>query len=290
MLFDDEEVSGRRVVSRSRKLGRESSALLKLSRVGGGSGGARAAVAVLVITLVAASAVLCWFGLQSLSRVLFSENNRFVIRHLVIDSGPVVKAERIREYTQIREGMNLFKVNIQEVRSKLLTLSPNIRDMEVSRHLPGTLRMNVMERVPLARIGGRVEFVVDDEGCVFVPSIHLAELPLISGYSVQVQPGARVKGMALAALELLDVCRDAKVDLAVKMVDVHNRDFLVVMVMCGDQQKRVDLSWEGMGDGTASGHSALLEKLGWIVKTLQTGEGRQHAILDATYENMIVGK
>jgi len=292
MWFRDIELSGRSLRGGELKFGRQPSwkmhSRLNMRR---GTGGARTAVFVLVPIILVAGGALLWWGARWAGRRLYSENDRFAIRCLEITGGPVITAELIREYTGIREGMNLFKVDIGKIRAKFLERAPNVRAMRISRYLPGTLRIEVAERHPLARIGRRGSLVADRDGYVFGIRSGLRALPSIEGYrDAHLKPGSRLRGAALAALEVLAMCDNPKLGLRVRAVEVDRDEYLVVSVSVGRPVTRVQLAWPGMGQGTRESQAHLLARLKGIRETLVSEEGRGLSELDATFGDRIYGR
>ena len=242
---------------------------------------------------VALLAVLAagWVTLHVAGEKLFSKNPRFKIAHLDFRGGATLSAERIKEYTQIREGMNLFEIDINKRRSEFLKRAPNIRAMTISRRLPDTLRIEVMERDPLARMGYRGHLVVDREGHLFGKGNRAQRLPVIIGYSEkELRPGQRVGGIMFAALELLEACDDPRVELAIDSVDVSDPGALSVLMLRGGLRKQVPLKWDDMGKRSRDSMAALYKKLGWVRDTWDTPRGQRSTRLNATYDGQVVAE
>jgi len=289
MWFDDEETSGKRLLSRKRNARR--APILKVNtrlRVQKKTKMYRIAVFVLVPAVIAAASVLLWFGVCMAGRLLFSSNDRFRIVNLEIKEGEVITGDLIREYTRISEGMNLFEFDIGNIRDAFLRRSPNVKSMEISRYLPDTLKIEVVERTPLARIGWRGHLVTDREGFVFGFRSGLRGLPVITGYRARnLRPGRRVGGMALAALEVLDACDNPTLGINVESVETGNADYLVLRL---SDRKSVKLSWDKMGRMTRESRRLLRGKLGRLARTLQSEHGRRLTKIDATLDNRIYAR
>lgn len=289
MWFNDEEMSRRGKFKGKRTLSRNP--ILNVNVRLSDRRRARAyrvIIIVLVPLLIGAVVFLLRFGLRMTGGLLFSRNDRFTITNLDIKGGAAINSDLIREYTQISEGMNLFGFNIRKVREKFLRSAPNARSMEIVRVLPDTLRIEVVERVPLARIGRRECLVVDSAGCVFGLRSRLYELPVITGYGNRnLRPGDRVDGMALAAIEVLEVCENPGIGLPVAGIDVRNRDYLVVRLPDGKSGR---LSWEGMGEKASESREKLIAKLRKWVWALKTEKGKQSSEFDLTFPGRIYSR
>jgi hypothetical protein len=293
MWFEDEKISGRGLFSKRRGNRRRNPILMVNPRSGTKRRAQWTQTAVYFFTPLALLAVVAavWIALHVAGRRLFSENSRFKIAQLDFHGGGTLSAELIREYTQIREGMNLFDIDINTIRSDFLSRAPNVRAMTISRHLPDTIRIEVMERDPLARMGYRGHLVVDRDGHLFGKGRRARPLPVIIGYSDNdLQPGKRVGGIVFAALELLEVCDDPVVELVVDSVDVSNTEALTVLMRRGGVVKRVSIKWDDMGLRTDASQAALYKKLGRVRSVWDRPEGRQSARLNATYEGQVVGE
>lgn len=289
MWFDDEEVSGRRRFKGKRTLSRNP--ILNVNVYLSDKRRARAyrvGVIVLLPTLIIAVGALLWFGLRSAGELLFSENDRFIITNLDIKGGVVITSDLIREYTQISEGMNLFGFDISKVRQEFLQRAPNVKSIKIIRYLPDTLKIEVIERVPLAAIGRRGYLVADSEGCVFGLRTRSRTMPVITGYSSRgLRPGSKIQGMGLAAIEVLDICESPEIGLRVVHIDVGNRKFLIVYLSNG---KLGRLAWDSMGEMTEESRRKLLVKLHEWKRALQTESGMGSKEFDLTFAGRIYGR
>lgn len=229
--------------------------------------GALAVVAVALAGLVWAGAM----GSSALAAALFQKNGRFEIRHLALHSSGRLTPEHLRHYASLSEGLNLFSVDLAEVRRKLEEV-PLIGRAEIQRRLPDTLVVNVTERVALARVQqlGQPALPVDREGHLMSPPASPV-LPLVTGIAerglapggVIRQPGAR------DALLLLDLHDNARLAGTVQIASVDASDptqliltlqtggkvlmardqlerrlgVLAAMIREGDRSGRGDLIW-----------------------------------------------
>lgn len=288
MWFDEEDTN---LEKRLFFLKRKRRKLLNVSmRVGGKANpparkvglAAAVAAAVLVALLLAA------YGLCQAGQFFFSQNSRFTVRNLIITEGPVLKADRIKEYMQLSEGMNLFGLNITRTRRDFLAHLPNVRKVEIVRELPDTLRISVEERDPVARIGKRSYLVADREGWLFQLRTGASHLPVVSGLPESgLSPGSNLVGSATLALDVLNACRDAGLPLTVQEIDVSQADFVTLFLRDGLVSKEVILAWKEMGKGSADSRKDLVRRLQQVITILQTEEGRRRAKIDATLEHFV---
>jgi len=261
----------------------------RVSHYRGGGGRHRLAALILVPVTLAAAAVLALLGLNRLGSLLFASNPRFAIRRLVIDEGAVVTRELIQEWTNVREGMNLFGFDAGDVRENVLLRAPNVRSMEIVRLLPDTVFIRVEERLPLARVGTRGQFAADREGMLFA-GVPLQRLPVIEGYPPEhVRPGVRLEGLALAALELIELCDEPRLGVRIASVAVNRPDHLLARILYEERERTVKLSWDGMGTGGPRSREGLERRLGEALGAFRSETGRQVSQLDATFPGKAYG-
>lgn len=174
------------------------------SRVTGG----RVAVAVFALAVMAGVVALVWMGFTYAGKRLFSANPVYTIERLEIAGDSDVVSYFIREKKKIREGTNLFAFDLEAVREEFLRqrFASKYKSMQISRELPGTLKIQVAERVPVARLPGGGGLVADATGFVFGLGKGRQALPLLLGLAESPLPGERLKGNARDAVALVDLC------------------------------------------------------------------------------------
>jgi len=288
MWFKDTPVLSESSGSRRKRRHTEVVHLNARLKRGKGKGFRLTGVAIAASSVAAGLAIclLIWFGLLFMGKVLFSNNDAFVIKKVDIKGSAMITENLVREYTQVREGMNLFQVDIGRIRSDFLRRAPSVKSMEISRILPDTLNMEITERMPLARLGWRGPLVVDRKGVVFVVKGRSSHLPVISGYQgAGPRPGARLRGIALAALEVLDVSDDyPALGMGIEAIEVDKKEDLTVRL---SDRKSALLAWDEMGMMTSVSRDNLLEKLGKLSVSMRSEEGRKRSMFDATLDGPI---
>lgn len=292
MWLDSETVSGTRLLA-SRRRARRRTTLRVTARM---SRDRRAAVrwgigAAIAAPLLAGVSVLLWFGLRAAGRGAFARNPRFVIQRLEIEAGEVMHAGLVKEFTRIDVGTNLFAVNTGELRKAFLARAPNVQSIRFYRFLPDRMRIEITERVPLARVGRLGHLVASGDGHVFGLRAGLSRLPILSGYpGARLRPGNRLSGAARAAVQVLAACEDPELGIRIREIDVSRTDYLMVFLEGHGGVRRMDLNWDGMGSETRASRAAMTERLRWASQVLHSEKGRRQSRLDATYADMIVGQ
>lgn len=77
---------------------------------------------------------------------------------------------------------------------------PGVANARADRSLPGTVVIEVTERMPLARLDGRPALVSDVEGVLF-PYDRERALPTLAGWKARARAGARLDAASRAVLE-----------------------------------------------------------------------------------------
>jgi len=285
MLFDDEDVSGRRL-SPSRKRRRRGKSVLNVkARLAVKQKDRMIRVGVLVMAPVALAAVvaLTWWGGRTAGRLLFSRNDRFRVAQLEIVDGQIITEALIREYTGLREGMNLFEPDIGAIRRKFLRHTPVVRSMSISRHLPGTLHIEITERQPIGRLGRRRHLVVDEDGFVFGQRYQQNHIPIITGTEEQgLRPGNSLDGLALDAVRVLALCRRSGLDQDIVVVEIDTRgsfsgrEDALRLYLAGHTS--VDLWWDRRKPGGEENLDGLLDRLVFLRSVLKRAEREGHAL------------
>jgi len=255
-----------------------------------GGGLSPAAIALIAAVSVVAGVALIWIVLVEIGRVLYSENPRFNIATLEIRGGRILTREMVKEFTGIREGMNMFAFSLRKVRRDFLNKVPFARRMSISRTLPDTLVIDIEEREAIAKIGSKDgALVADRDGSLFLLRSRREDLPVITGYADEPKAGSALNGMALAALDAIEACGDPRLLLRVEAVDVSAPDHLKLTVACDGARKEVLLAWKGMESRSEEARQTVFRKLCRVAEILQTPEGKKYPKLNAMFDGDVRG-
>jgi POTRA domain, FtsQ-type len=216
-----------------------------------------------VMSLAAALTVgLVVFGgyraFQCFVQSAFTENTRYNIGSIQVENDGGLTREDILALAGVREGQNLYAVNLGAIRAALES-NPVIRHAEIYRVLPDKLRIVVSERVATAQFFTRARYdtatrrvlappmgyLIGSDGVVmkpvnpYAPSKDMARLPLISG----VEPGEIKLGQPLGGaqfqggLNLIRLCEapDLAPLLDYERIDLSRKDSLVMVTRHGGQ-------------------------------------------------------
>jgi cell division protein FtsQ len=209
------------------------------------------------------ASVFIWglfLALQTGYQSLFSRNDAYSIANVVIETtGQVIRKDQVISHLRLRRGMNLLALDLAQVRKDLEQM-PMIHRAEVSRELPDTLVLRILERVPIANVSsthGSRRYQIDRYGVVMdllsyarkadEVRTRLETLPRIVGVSAADLKIGRVlntREMALA-IELIQKLdqNDLGVSLELASINVSHRNTLVLNTTDGST---IRVNGEGM--------------------------------------------
>ncbi len=177
----------------------------------------RVLVFVSQLALAIGVSVAVYFGAREGARRFFFENPDYQLNTIDVQTDGTLQREQILKVGDLREGENIFKVNLGRVHDRLQQL-PQIDEVQVERKLPAEIDIHVVERKPVAWITDEKQiadpfasdaaFLVDGRGVLMKEKKLLPEylgLPLILGCaSESLEAGKVVESFeAKAALDLL---------------------------------------------------------------------------------------
>ena len=217
------------------------------------NGRPRGLALVIALAVIVALAVGVKFGFDQMIRVY---DEQCVIRNMSeqveITSGKMVHPSTIAEELGLKVGANLATIDFRRKGEEIIAKVPNLRAIRITRRLPDRVVVDAEERVPIARMGlvgnksvtGRV---VDAEGMVFICQRGTQMLPTIrEPQAPGTKKGEKVRGRILAALRLIEACREPEfLELGLLEVDASRRDFLIATL--GNYSK-VKICWDEMDE------------------------------------------
>src|SRR5213596_1712316 len=169
------------------------------------------------VILVAALCGAAYLGMREAARRLFFENPDFQLKTIELQTDGTLQREQVLKEADLREGENIFSVNLASVRDRIQQL-PQADEVEVVRKIPSEIDIRIVERKPVAWITSETEindpfasdaaFLVGARGVLMKQKKLLPEylgLPLIVGCSSESLEAGKVveSPEAKTALELL---------------------------------------------------------------------------------------
>src|SRR5205807_1354205 len=221
---------------------------------------ARRALAVLSrVVLLAALCAAIYAGTREAARSLFFVNPDYQLKTIEFQTDGTLQREQILNTVDLREGKNIFKVNLARVHDRIQQL-PQTDEVQVVRKLPGEIDIRVVERKPVAWITSEKEisdpfasdaaFLVDARGVLMKQKKLLPEylgLPLILGCSSESLEAGKIveSDEAKTALELLRLCTRSFLQMRfqIREIDVSKGYCLLVT---DKNRSRVTFSFNGL--------------------------------------------
>ena len=104
------------------------------------------------------------------------------VKQITVDGNRIVGTNEILQLTQLPRGTLLYRVDLMTIQRKVMG-HYYIKDALVERNLPSTIRISVIERIPIAMTEQSDALYLDEEGFVLPRTISrkLFDLPMISG-------------------------------------------------------------------------------------------------------------
>ena len=165
---------------------------------------------------------MLWRGGEWMMDHFIYENKAFAIAELDIQTDGVISLERLRRWSGVHRGQNLFALDLARVKRDL-ELVPAIQSAAVERVLPHTLKIQIVEREPLAQAKN---YLLDAEG--------FAMRPLeAQNRSIPIQPGERypmITGIGAAEISAGRPVESPQVRAALKFLSAFEHSAMVPLV------------------------------------------------------------
>ena len=117
------------------------------------------------------------------------------VKDVVIEGTKIVEKNELLQLSQIRAGTLLYDADLTSIQRNVMS-HHYVKDATVERNLPSSIRISVVERLPLALVNGNEVRYLDEEAVVLPHSVSKAlfDLPVLSGLanSDALKFGARV--------------------------------------------------------------------------------------------------
>lgn len=139
----------------------------------------------------------------------------FNIKNITVEGNAQISSEQIISLSKIQKDMNLFKVSNKDT-INYIKENPYIKKVEIKRILPGTIKINIEERVvSFMLVYGSSYAYIDTQGYILEISANIKEgIPKITGYTTseeEINPGSRLNDDDLDKLnDVLKIMSEAK--------------------------------------------------------------------------------
>jgi cell division protein FtsQ len=136
---------------------------------------------------------VAWFGVTLFIEQFFTKNKNYDVRIVEVNTDGVMTREEVLSKTGIREGLNIFSLNL-EAAQKALALIPEVKSASVQRNLPDTVTIRIEARRPIAWVAPgdtgadpstmETSCLVDEDGVMIKPQgfeVSHTRLPVVYG-------------------------------------------------------------------------------------------------------------
>ncbi|ATW25053.1 cell division protein FtsQ/DivIB [Candidatus Formimonas warabiya] len=161
----------------------------------------------------------------------------FAVSSIKVSGTKLVSVQDIVELSGLAKGQNIFKIDREKAEKKIL-MSPMVDDVEIERHLPGTVAVLVTERTPVALVpiaGGLIQ--IDVAGYILkkVSAIDKYPLPIVTGVDLPdtIAVGKQLTSQKLAMGLKMIAQMDAEAKKVIAEVDVFDPQKLRVFTVQG---------------------------------------------------------
>ena len=212
--------------------------------------------------------------------------------NIIIDTGRTVTPDLVKMFLGIKEGVNLFSINVDEKRDELLKKAPSIKDISIQRYMPDRLVISIIEREPVARVGIDGQ-VVDDEGVVFARSSKDAStLPVICKTKIKGKPkmpvpGDRLQGMDMAAVRLAASTFRPDCKTRLNYIDTSKSRYLHLIFPDGREAR---IAWDDMDKFTSRTWDKMILQFDRLIDCMETDVGKLHHLWDAQHPKRIYAR
>ncbi|MDP2898469.1 MAG: FtsQ-type POTRA domain-containing protein [bacterium] len=230
----------------------------------------------------------CGFGGLEVGRYLLADA-KYAVKHIVVRGNQKLSSEEIIKVSSLKKGENILRCRIHHAKERLGNL-PLVEHAAVSRFMPDIIVIEVVERVPRARLAGKDELLTDYAGVILPPSAASGDpgnLPAISGIDTEgLAVGERFTSPGvMKALRVLRLWESSALsDLAeVEAIDCSRADNLRLCLKPGLYTKE---GFEAPIGG--DGFELKLAKLESILRSVIAKHHKKVQWLDLTQENVPV--
>lgn len=258
------------------------------------SSGMAAKVAVCALAAVALVAG-AWFGIGwTLRRLgeICDEQCRVenTADKVEVATGMLIPRETVMYAFNLTNGVNIATLDFAAMRTNFLGLVTSVRDVRIEKHLPDRVKIDVMERIPVARMMTMVSRegaarVTDEDGYVFnYPRRDLiVSLPVVRDPTARMtRQGERLGGMAAAAARLVKYVHAFHRELGVVDINTSGQDYLEATLASGAVAR---IAWAGMTERDpvpAAAVASMERQVDRLTKAIESGLVPNAAIWNAT--------
>ncbi len=161
---------------------------------------------------------------------------RFGVNEIVVSGGHFRSADQIAEFAGIKRGDNIFALDLDAAKSRLLA-DAWIFEAELTRRLPGTVYVHVKEREAGAIVALGASYLAGRDGDIFKPLDpgDPVDLPIVTGITSEAVAEDRegVKGTLRRAIDLAGDYEQSPLGQKTPLQEIHLADDGSVTLVVG---------------------------------------------------------
>ncbi|HBM15519.1 MAG TPA: hypothetical protein DD381_04130 [Lentisphaeria bacterium] len=196
---------------------------------------------------------------------MFSENPRFRLRNVIVKSSGFWnnRADDVIKILGLNKGVtNLFNLNLYDLRRQLEERKgEGIAFVEISKELPDTLKVEIIERIPQAILYNKKSCMLTDKYGTIMDSKYfqdvLSSLPVITGFKINEKRNSNYFGQTITvikpALILISIVNEDYSDLEIRVINLYSPGKLLVYILgSGNKIIKIVLPFEFSTDPLTS--------------------------------------
>jgi cell division protein FtsQ len=149
----------------------------------------------------------------------FAISDFFALDRIIVEGNTNIESDDIIALSRLEQGTNVFAADEPTVQL-LLSIEPRLKSVEMIRQIPGTIKLLVTERQPMALLHSGNSFLeLDSTGRILDRYSKLSDqaLPLVTGIDTEglgLVPGCFIKGEQMeTALDILAALPEEAADI-----------------------------------------------------------------------------
>ena len=177
------------------------------------------------------------FGSISLYKAICTENSNYILRHVAVQSNGYWNGQNKLISAFLKLNLlkdNIFKLDTKKLQREALRI-PGVKHCEVRRILPDTIHINIIERLPRAKIAGYPAYLVDEQGIIILKKYSMTanqnNLVLLTGISKnrKFEVNQQAKEF-FNAMQIQLITLRYYSDIEIIAIDISDKEFLKLYV------------------------------------------------------------
>lgn len=182
--------------------------------------------------------------------ILFLLSSLFNITEILVEDNKKITSQEIVNLSGLVKNENMFKTSNRKIREGVKQ-NPYIEDVTIIRHLPGQIKLKVIERNPTYMLKFANGYAyINNQGYILEISEKDLEIPEITGLettSEEIEPGNRLRVEDLKKLEniinIMEIANNTTIASKITEIDVSNsNNYKIVIASEGKTIQFGDLS------------------------------------------------